>query len=417
MASQQVLSVLEISEDKATLITGEFLNSRLNILKLDEVFISGMANGVVEDQAALSESLKQLFDKAASGLGLIIKQVILLIPDFLVKKVSKKVTVQITNSDKRISAKDINFAIKEAINSSSEAKHELINVVANRYLVNEVPFYQVPLHELADILTIEMDLFYANRKMAHQYVAACERSGIGVIDICLNAYAAGKEMALLQQPEDTYIIAINLRERYSSLALFNNNRLISVRDLPSGFGLWLDDVVAQAEVAVSTARMMCREFVGLNDYDNNSTVWYENQEGRIISITKGGLNKMVAKGLNKWLNEIISLCQPIADKEQVVYYLYGDACDIEGITDYLNKKLKAPVKLYVPQTIGARRSAFTAALGAFYVYHDLSYLQEKPNSSIDVEVFNRLVASSYVKPEKSFTDKLKNFFFESRSGG
>jgi len=412
MASQQVLSALEIADNRAILVTGEFLNSRLNILRVDQGEIEGVKNGFVTKQQAACISLQRIINNSSNHLGIAINKVILMIPDFAVKKVSKRVTVQIKNSDRRIRAKDINLAIKEAIRSVNESNLELVNVVTHRFFVNEVPFYQTPLNEIADIMAVDVDLLFADRKVTHQYVAICEKIGLKIIDICLSCYASGKEMALFQQPEELRIITINLQKKYTSFSLFAANRLTSVKTIGSGYGLWLDDIVESTGISEDIALKLCKESLSIEDFDDQSTVWYQQDNEKPISISQGLLNNIAINGLEKWIKDVVSLCRPIADKGQVVYYLYGEACDIKGITTLLKQELQATVNLYIPKTIGARKSVMTAVLGAFYVYNDLRYMHDSIVSSVDLDAFNRIVSESYVRPDRKITQRIKTLFFE-----
>ena len=412
MASKQILSVIEINDNRAILVTGEFLNSRLNILKVDEEKIEGVENGLVINSALLCTSLKNLVERSSRQLNIAIQKAILIIPDFSVKRVHGKATTTITNSDRRITAFDIRRTIKEAIRGAEEPDSELVNVITPCFFVNKVPYDDPPIGEIADLLEIEIDLLYADRKVTHQYVAACEKSGLKVIDICLSSYAAAKEMALFEESENKVLVTINLQESYTSLAIFLNNRLLKCVKMSSGYGAWLQDIVSKTGIETEEARKLCREALELDDYRNQTTVYYSEDKDDLEGISQGKLNQEARNGLNKWIETLASTCSRlIADKGQVVYYLYGDCCDIKGISERLKEELKAEkVSIYIPGTIGVRDSLMTAVLGAFYVYSDSAYLLDKLESSIDMAAFNKIISESYIKPERKITEKIKNIF-------
>jgi len=417
MAGEVIISALEISENKVTLITGEFLNSRLNVLKIDETAHRGIKKGYLTNQAGVVEAIKATVTNSSKLLGIAIERVILMIPDYLVKRTTRKVTVQVKGTDRRIRAKEINIAIKEAITRNQEPNLELINIICHRFLVNEVPFYEVPLNETADLLGVEMDLYYADRKITHQLVGACEKAGLPIIDICLCSYSAGKEMALFAQNEEKLFVCINMKENYTSLSLIHNNRLLSVETLKNGYGSWLRAIAEATKLSVEKVRELGRESLALDDFKNHYAVVYEESGDERYMLTQGELNKLAHGHVLKWISDVVSLCQPFAEKPQVVYYLYGDSCDIIGLTSLMERQLKAPVKYYIPATMGARKSGLTALLGAFYVYRDQLYLRDRVTNSIDADAFSRMIVNSYVKPEKNISNRFKNLFFERRSGG
>lgn len=412
MASEQIISMLEISQSGVTLVTGEFFNTRLNVIKVDKGRVFGLEDSYVVNRGAVSDSIKKVVDNASKQLGVLVQNIILLIPSFAVKRVSKKITVQVKTSDRRITNKEVNKAIKEATSGPIAEHLELINVVCDKFYVNEVLIDKSPIGEAADIMTIDFDLYYADKQLTYQYVGVCEKAGLRVIDICLDCYAAGKEMSLFELSRQQIVVAFDLHEEYTSLSLFSKGKLVSVEKLNCGYYSWVKTIVENTGIDGEAAKHLCEHNLSISDFQNDLVIWFSEENQQKEFLTQGQLNKLVHQAIINWINNLADLCAPIAQTGEVLYYLYGKSVDIAGIIGVFQETFNSRFKLYSPSTIGARDSSFVSLLGCFYAYKDQSYLADQKISSIDLTAYNRFVESSYVKSEKSFTKKIKGIFFE-----
>ncbi|MFV0254563.1 MAG: hypothetical protein ACK5G7_00255 [Erysipelotrichaceae bacterium] len=410
MSIDQILSVLEISQDGITLVTGQFLNTRLNILKISRYDAYGLENNRVVNFGALVDSVKKVISDSSEALGVNISKVILLIPGFDVEKKSRRITVSISNSERLVSAKEIRKLISDANRLENQTSRELINTSINNFYVNQVKQDGAPLNVSGDLLTGDIDLYYANKEVTHQFVKIVETAGVQVADICLDAFAAMKEMPLSDESFNKHIVTIDLHEHFTALALVSRGRLLTVTTIDIGYDCWLRDIINHGDIDIRSARKLIENNLSLKEKDNNIICWYDKVDGNTSTVSVAQLNSLANKGIYKWVKEIAQLCQMIAEKGEIKYYLYGRAVNIEGIEEVLKDEIKGDLKLYSPSTIGARDSSLVSILGAFYVHFDQKYLFSKQLDCIDRLAFRESIEKTLDDNDNIITSKIKKWF-------
>ncbi len=409
MSCDKLISTLQINQGELTLVTGEFLNTRLNILKVEKTKLYGIESGKVVDSEAVADSIRKLVNRTSEHLGVNLTGVILMIPSFQVKKTNKKVVVTI--NEQLVTKEDVKQALKEA-SVVSEPGLVLINTAIKKVYVNNVPVEDSPIGLAGDLLTMELDLLYANREVTYQYVGACEKAGLEILDICLDSYAAGKEMILSRKSTFTNVISLGLFENYSALTLYSKGNLISVEIIDTGYGSWLTEIVNNTKMDYDTAKEFCRYNLSMHNLNSNLAVWVSENDGKQEVVTQGQLNTLVNKKIYHWINEVLDLCSNIINKGEVSFLVYGDCVGVKGLNESMENGLNSKVELYVPNTIGARTSDLVSNLGGFYVYYDQRYIYNQKFSSVDVELYNNVLMQAHLKKDKSITNKFKSLFTE-----
>jgi len=95
--------------------------------------------------------------------------------------------------------------------------------------------------------------------------------------------------------------------------------------------------------------------------------------------------------------------------------LTGEAAEIVGFDTQLEKAIGASTQTYIPQTLGVRSSALSAATGLFYVLKDQSSYRQNILPGINIEEFNAgRVGKKESGIDDTLTRKLKGILFETR---
>ena len=100
----------------------------------------------------------------------------------------------------------------------------------------------MPIGEICDVLTMNVDLLYAKKEIVYAYARCVEKAGLEIMDICLDAYAMAEEAAVFEQTVDKYVIQVDLDRQDTTLSLFTHGKLVSCEVLDSGYGKWLTDL-------------------------------------------------------------------------------------------------------------------------------------------------------------------------------
>lgn len=413
MANKQIQASVEIADHEIRLIVGEFHENHLNILRVERVRHNGIEKQSIIHEGSIVNALMKAVNNCENALGYKIERVLLVVPSANMKKLNGKVSVPIKTG--KIQLADIQTGVNQVVVSDHDENLELVNIGGIRYIVNGISTRKMPLNEECDQLTMEIDLFYCDKKVLYSYATVIEKSNLEILDICLDAYAIGEEVALFEQAVSNYIVLIHLERQTTTLSLFSHGKLLNSETMLEGYGKWVsalsDAFGLKSEVCVRllTENACLKE----KDYsDKPIFLWAKESEERTLSLKQ--LHETIQPLVSDWLNTMKKACQPIVESGQCHVVLSGEGCDLCGF-DEVAAYIYENASVYIPQTIGARSSALTSVLGMFYAWREINMIRNSQKIVCD----ERAIIES-IKPkgknseDTGFSRKLKSIIMNDR---
>ena len=375
VSSKQIYAALEIADHEVRLVVGEFHESHFNVLRVERTRHNGIENLQIVNEAQVISALTKAVENASNILGYKIERVLLAVPCVSVKKKTRKVSVSIPSG--MIQLSDLQKGINQAVSIRPEDYLELVNVGGIKYIVNGIGSRKMPIGENCEQLTMEIDLFYADKMTLYRYAGAVEKAGLEIMDICLDAYAIGEEAALFEQTIENYIVLVNFARQSTTLSLFSQGKLLNCETLYQGYGSWVSQVRNATEIKTDLACRLIFENAAFDEKNCSDTpifLWANNGEEKTLSGRQ--LNELVKKEAYAWIEKIKNAVTPIKEAGNVKVVVTGDGCEIVGMKKLL-EQLEMDVTIYVPQTIGARNTGLTTCLGMFYAWQSINAIRAK----------------------------------------
>lgn len=408
---KNIIAALEISDYEVRLLVGEFFNTRLNILKVEQVQISvdemtGFSNRLVK------QAIRKAIVNASRNLGVVIEKVLLLIP-------SKETTIIHQNVELLVNGtlgEDIYHVVyKEVFSQSSKEYGVLINAMIKRILVNGTTIKKNLIGEICERLVVEVDYCYSDSKQVFDIASCVEELGCQIIDIGLDALALGCEMSLFEASIDRPVVAIRLEKECTYLSLFHKGLLISSQEVQTGTSEAIRSLMQAYQLPMNTATRLLYYNLSLSDRDvMNAPIYLWSSDAKTKTLYYDEFSALVKPLMVDLISAIAEICEPISNVANARYILTGEGAMIEGLGNALSELTHHEVETYTPETFGVRDQAYTALLGLFYLHKDLAPYQSKLQSSVNLEEFYRVVTSSQkeLTGEDSITKRLKNFLFD-----
>lgn len=406
MQKKQFFASLEIAEDEIRLLVAEYHMSRFNILRSDVQKCAGIKNQRIEKPQAVSASIIKIIRNAEDALGMKIKSVILVIPSVDVKCVRKRVNVATEDGSHKILLSHIRKGLKKAQEYEVGEEYAFVNTGSIKYIVGGISSRTMPLDERTDVLTMDVDLLYANKDVVYSYVMCVEKAGINVLDICLDTYAMAEESAALENSVDKYMVLLDFSRYTTTLSLYYKGSLAGVDSIRLGYEDWSNALRRKFHLTMKECNNIIVDncFSENGQYDDNiSYIWLDHDENR--QITKKNVYDAVYDEVKNWIITINEACEAITQNGNCKLIMCGQGADIVGISS-LTKMMSIKSDVYVPTTIGARKSSFTATLGSMYCVKKWLYIQNEEESCI--EVSNLTFREREREDQNAFTKKLKN---------
>lgn len=418
MAIKEIFASVEINDHEVRIVVGEFFETRYNILRVERAGISGVKRKRIIDEQNVANGIIKALKQVEDNLGYHIERVLLIVPSVNVKRVCSSVNVEVEAVSKRIRLGDIQRGRNEAIKHREDSDLVLVNVGTTKYITNGITSRKMPLNELCDEFTMDVDLLFADREVVYSYARCIEKAGLEILDICLDSYAIAQEAAIFEQTLDKYVILVNIERETMTLSLFTHGRLMSSRLIEKGYSVFFDRLKRECgftnNVAYRLAQNTCR-FVESEARD--TTIYIYSEQGQQRLLTEKEVAAYIETPIRNWIKEINGICQEIVESGNVKYILVGEGMELLSMPQLLDD-LNAPWQIYVPQIIGARDSALTSSLGAFYSWKEQLEIKNDNRCSCAQQEVEKVMDALRLKAnenvEGGFTKKLKKILLSDK---
>jgi len=408
--NESVLHVaLEIADHEIRLAIGQFYNTRLNILKVERVPCSGIVGSQIVDQSAVVNSLKAAAKHVSDNLGVPLKRVLLTLPSVSTHRYTRRLQVEVKQ---QVTLRDLQAALREAMNTELPETQELINVFITKSIVNGITMRRLPVNEVCDSLSVDVDLICADRELVYRYAQTVEKAGLEISEISLDSYAFGKEASLFEKSLEQYIISLKVERQSTTLSLFAKGKLMTSEVLDLGTHQLISDIASVKHLPIDVADRLLHynTRLGLDHYPS-TPIYLWSDEGKTYTLSEAEIAQIIEKPLQQWLNSVKAAIMPILESAQAKLVLFGESAEINGLDEVLAKMCGCECELYIPATLGIRSSSMASVAGLFYVVKDQSQLRNY-QAGVDMMAFDQLIngSSKEAQAEDTLSGKLKGLF-------
>ncbi|MEG0313926.1 MAG: cell division protein FtsA [Erysipelotrichaceae bacterium] len=416
MQSKQIYAAVELTDHEVRLVIGEFHETRFNILRVEKVKCNGIVNKLVVNEQAVVASVASAINLASDSLGYRIRRVLLSVPSLNFKRCSKRVNVFIEANEKYATLKHVQMGIKEATSFKPDGNYVLVNIGCIKYINNGITSRKMPIGEICDLLTMDVDLLYADRDVVFSYARVIEKAGLEILDICIDSYAIGEEAAVFEQTVDKFVVLVDLSKNDTTLSLFSHGKLLSTDILEHGYNDWLKPLEEKFKLSEDTSfRLVCNNATLVPEEYNDSIIYIYAENKIQKQITNRELNETIDSSVIDWIDMVNSSCEPIVEKGTVRYIVTGEGMEIHGLENIISK-FNSEALVYVPQTLGGRNCSLVTCLGLFYAWKSKIDVYHDERISADLREVDAAINAEHGKldTEHGFTKKLKNILLNDK---
>lgn len=406
---KQIYAALQIGEDEARLLVGEYFSTRFNIIKLEKLPCTGISHFRLVDKDAIKETIIQLCENTKKSIGASITKVILLLPSVGMKRYSLK--IQAKTSKGYLEKSDVARAISEAFRSEVENRYTIINVVPTRYTVNGISLRRLPEKEVCDYFNLDIDLLCIEKEVAFEYVSLVEECSLDILDICLDSYAVAKEAALFEQTMNQNVVLLSVGKRNTVLSLLSKGKLVSCEYLPEGLSIMADSITNRYGVPQNLAYRLLKFNSRFTEETANQVVYASGSGKDEIVVTAKEISELCKPFIDNFIEKICTTCQPVFDSGSTSITLTDEGAEMLSLQEALQQRSQAHIHAYAPETIGVRDASLAAIYGSFFVYRELAEIRNDVVSGIDLQELENVIAHKAVDYDaETLTTKIKNLF-------
>ncbi|MDP3999040.1 MAG: cell division protein FtsA [bacterium] len=354
--SQKYITGLDIGSNNIKVVVGELKkDGRLAVIRAMKFPSAGMRRGTIDDLAAMTRSLNQVFGELRQISKDVLKNIFLNIGGHDINIQSSRGMVAVSRSDYEIHQEDIDRALQgaQAVNLKGNNRM-VVHSITKEFVVDGVGNIANPLGMIGNRLEVHsliVDAFGPNVKNLTKCV---EMAGANIGGLIFGPFAASRSV-LSKNQKDLGVAVIDIGANTTSLCVYDENKLLHTAVFPVGSGNITNDLAiglrtspeAAETVKLSFGSAVARGTSGRESIDLK----------KIDPAAKGPVTrKFIAEIIESRLAEIFEFVNnelklvSRAGQLPAGIVLVGGGSKLPGIVELAKDELKLPAQIGIPET-------------------------------------------------------------------
>ncbi len=352
--NEKIIVGLDIGTTKIMAVVGEMLEDEINIIGVGSHPSTGLRKGIVVNIESTVDSIKKAVEEAELMAGCDISSVYAGIAGNHIKGLNSHGLIAIKGRE--ITAQDVDRVIDAAKAIAIPADREILHVIPQEFIVDDMESIQNPVGMTAIRLEANIHIITGAVTSARNIVKCCNKAGLEVCDIALESLASG-EAVLTDEEKELGCVVADMGGGTTDLALFKNNNLKFIYNLPLGGNNLTNDISIGLRTPLPEAEKIKNE---------HGTCIPENvKSGATIEVAGVGgrspkklSKRILAEILEPRMEEIFSLLQKelfsngLENSFPAGFVLTGGSVLLDGINELAESVFNVPVRIGEPNKVG-----------------------------------------------------------------
>ncbi len=366
---EDIYAVLDIGSATIELLVGEVVNSNLNVLFAKKLPSHGVKKGIVEDDRFLIRDIQKLVQEANEFLECDIKAVGLNIPTIKSKLYQSDSSISL-NEGAKVTCEDVVRVLKLATKFKRSKEEEVVSVVPVRFHSDSGATTTAPIGKTSRNLIVDALVMTTQKQLLYPYLAAVEKAGLEVIEICINAYSCAKEAFDAVYLQEGALL-IDMGYKTSTISFYKDGYLKYLTVCPVGGYDFTRSIAQNFQISMNQAETYKIKYGSLDYTIGQEDIIHTTYmpDGR-KDYTQKDLAKILADTAVEVLNVIKEKIKIIDDNRTYETLSVGGGGELELLDQIAGEVLEAPVRLYRPDIIGIRDMAFVSSVGMIFYMMD-----------------------------------------------
>lgn len=404
-----VLAALQIVNREVRLIVGEFSSDFLYIIAKTEVDCPGVDGYRIVDENLLIKVIRKAADEVSLKLKTPLKSVLLAIPGYRFKKEKRQFGEILPQG---IVTKEI---IKEIFDNAHRlnvgSDYEILNLSCASYKMNYIVYPKAPINEKSEFLSCDIDFICGDKMLMYEYLSVVEKAGLKVLDVYQDGYSSCGEAALFEQSYNNYVVNIYLEAEHTVFSLIYNGRLITGFTENTGYNRLIKRIKSRYGFNYTNASRILFRYAVIGQSEGEDRIiirWFDKHNIK-HSLTYKSIQETILEESQDMIESFYLYCSEIIEKDNVTVVVTGQGAQLQNLDVALTERFNRPVKCYCPDILGARDPKWTATLGMFYQYKDMSSITSEMVDCVDINTYRQnLIPDVEDKQDGNLADKFKS---------
>lgn len=368
---KNIYAVLDIGSATLKFLVAEISNINVNVLFVKTIPSHGVKKGIIEDDRILTRDIRKVIDEAEAFLETKITSVALTIPTIKAKLYQSDSSVSLSEAGSKITSDDIVRVLRLSSKFKRSKDEEVVSIIPVRYHSDKGATIEAPIGEVSRNLIVDSLVITTSKELLYPYISVVEKCGIEVLDITINAFACAKEAFDAVYLQEGAVL-IDMGYKTSTVSFYKDGYLQYLTVCQAGGYDFTRNIAQNMQISMNQAEAYKIKYgslditKGQNDIIHTTVV-----EGQKRDYTQQDLADLLNETAYEVMNKIKEKIAVIDDGGKYETLIVGGGGELERLDTIASEVLECPVRIYRPETIGARDMSLVASIGMIY------YLMER----------------------------------------
>jgi cell division protein FtsA len=359
MSKNEIIVGLDVGTSLTKIAVGRRLREDKDpsIIALGIAPSEGLRRGVVVDIQDATRSIHLALDSASKMIEEDIKQVIVSLNGSHIKSFETAGKVAVSRADGEVTEEDIARVLSNANPGASSQNKEIIAIIPKTYILDEESGIKNPVGMNGIRLELEALILEGNTSPIKNLDKCIQTLGLGIEYQEVGILASARAV-LTKKQKDLGVAVIDLGAGTTSLAVYEEGRLIHVAIIPIGASHITNDIAIGLRTSIEVAEKVKLKYgsaiedaLGADAKLKIDLAKINSEEVGVFPISY--IASIIEARLKEIFGLIIRELQEI-EREGLLpagAVLVGGGSNLNAVADLAKQELKLPVKIGIPQGV------------------------------------------------------------------
>lgn len=367
MAKQEIITSLDLGSSQVICLVGSKEEDKVKIIGVSKVNCRGLKGGVVVNIEETVDAITKVIEEGEKSANTDIRSLYVAIRGGHIESFNHRGAINISRSDKEITAEDVSTVIESAKAVQVSADREIIHTLAQDFSIDRQAGVNNPVGMEGSHLGVFVHIVTASTSHLNNIYKCINRAGYTVEDVVLGVLAVG-EVVVTPEEKELGVLLIDIGGDTINLASYQKGSVHYTKELPLGSEAITRDLAYGLRTSSTVAREIKEKYgVALLGYLEDKEK--ENEEVKYLSVDgrseRSISRRTVCEIIQPRVEEIFSLVNEqvqnsgLAEEIPAGVILTGGGSLLKGISYAAEESLGLPARLGLPQEITSNLAEIT----------------------------------------------------------
>jgi cell division protein FtsA len=359
MSRDEIVTGVDIGSSQVCCVIGRRLEEQAGMLEIlggAKLPCRGVKGGVVINLHETAYSVQQVIEKAEEQANETVRQIYLGLRGSHIESMNARGAINISRTDKEITAEDVSGAIENAKTIRLSPDREILHTIPQEFSLNHQRGVPNPVGMEGNFLEVDVHILTASSSHLSNIFKAIAQAGFEVLDPIYGTLAVGAN-AITQEEKELGCLLIDFGGLTTGLAIYTEGGIRFSKEMQVGSDFITRDISHSLRTSLTVAQDIKEKYgIAMGSLlKNDSKFEYTSVDGRTI---REGARRQLVEIIQPRLDQIFVAIGEELNKsalaDQIVpggVIITGGGSRMEGIIPAAEQALGTSARLGLPQDV------------------------------------------------------------------